>query len=52
MRQADRAGAKFACLLGDNELANNEISVKPMNGEGEQKIVPLDTLVEYLKSQD
>ncbi len=52
MRQADRAGARFACLLGDNELEKNEIAVKPMNGEGDQKMVPLDTLVEYLRSQD
>lgn len=36
MKKADRSGARYAAILGDDEAATNEISLKPMLGQGEQ----------------
>ena len=37
MKKADRSGARFAAILGDDEAAVNEISLKPLLQAGEQK---------------
>jgi histidyl-tRNA synthetase len=36
MKKADRSGARFAAILGDDEAAKGEISLKPMLVAGEQ----------------
>jgi histidyl-tRNA synthetase len=36
MKKADRSGARFAAILGDDEVTNGEISLKPMLEAGEQ----------------
>ncbi len=36
MKKADRSGARYAAILGDDEAAAGEISLKPMLGQGEQ----------------
>jgi histidyl-tRNA synthetase len=36
MKKADRSGARFAAILGDDEVAKGEISLKPMLVAGEQ----------------
>jgi histidyl-tRNA synthetase len=36
MKKADRSGARFAAILGDDEAAANEISLKPLLQAGEQ----------------
>jgi len=51
MKRADRSGARWAFLLGDDELARNEIAIKPLRGEGEQQCVSLDAVTEYLSQQ-
>ncbi|MGC8667901.1 MAG: histidine--tRNA ligase [Chthonomonadales bacterium] len=50
MRAADRAGARFAVVLGDEELARSCAGVKPLRGGGEQCTVPLADLPEYLRT--
>lgn len=42
MKKADRSGARFAAILGDDEAAANELSLKPMLGQGEQSRVTLE----------
>jgi histidyl-tRNA synthetase len=36
MKKADRSGARFAAILGDDEVAVGEISLKPMLQSGDQ----------------
>ena len=37
MKKADRSGARYAAILGDDEVAAGEISLKPLLQAGEQK---------------
>ena len=36
MKKADASGARYAIIIGDDEVAAGEVSVKPLRGEGEQ----------------
>ncbi len=36
MKKADRSAARYALILGDNECANQQLTLKPMSGTGEQ----------------
>lgn len=45
MKKADRSGARFAAILGDDEAAADELSLKPMLGQGEQARVKLDQVL-------
>ena len=45
MREANRSGAQFAIIIGEDELENNAVIVKQMN-DGKQKEVPIDKLVD------
>ena len=44
MRLANRLGARWVAILGENELARGVAVLKDMNGENDQRIVPLDHL--------
>jgi len=54
MKRADASGAAFAVLLGDDEVAANEATVKPLvrdgaaHGSGAQRRVALDALTVML----
>jgi histidyl-tRNA synthetase len=50
MKRADRSGAKFAAILGDDEAAADEISLKPLLQTGEQKRCKLNDVAKYLGS--
>ena len=50
MKKADRSGARFAAILGDDEAAANELSLKPMLGQGEQARVKLDQVLSIVQS--
>lgn len=56
MKKADGSGAMIAVILGEDEAAAGEASLKPLRGKGEQKRVALDSLaeavVEYLFEDD
>ncbi len=43
-KKADRSGARYALVLGEDELARGVIGVKPLREEGEQSEVALDQL--------
>jgi len=47
MKSADRMQAKYTAILGDDELANGEITLKEM-ATGEQRAVKLQELAEVL----
>ncbi|MGO4201175.1 histidine--tRNA ligase [Rhodococcus sp. TAF43] len=49
MKAADRSGARFALVLGDEDLAADTIGVKNL-GTGEQTSVPLEDIVAQIGS--
>lgn len=49
MKRADESGAGFAIILGDDELAENEATVKNL-ASGEQQRVALGRLVEHFRA--
>jgi histidyl-tRNA synthetase len=48
-KSADRVGARFVAVIGDDELDRGEIALKRLS-TGEQQAVSLDKLVEVLRS--
>ena len=48
MKKADKSGADFAILIGDDERASSEVSLKPLRGNGDQIRVAQDSLVSEL----
>ncbi|ASB53989.1 Histidine--tRNA ligase [Bacillus velezensis] len=48
-KTADRLGARFIAILGEDELAQNKINVKDAEA-GEQREVVLDELIQVLKA--
>jgi histidyl-tRNA synthetase len=48
-KRADKSGAAFALILGDEEVKQGLVQVKPLRSEGEQRSVALDQLAEYLR---
>lgn len=49
MKKADRSGARFALILGDDEVQTNQIAVKPMQVAGEQVKVNLAQAIALLQ---
>ena len=47
-KKADKSNARYALVLGDDELARGEAGLKPLREKGEQQQVRLDGLVEAL----
>jgi histidyl-tRNA synthetase len=48
MKRADASGAEVAVIVGDDETAAGEASVKPLRADGSQLRVPLERLPEVL----
>jgi histidyl-tRNA synthetase len=51
MKKADRSGARYAAIFGDDEAAANEISLKPMLGQGEQARVPFEQVLAIVQPE-
>ncbi|MDN6857583.1 histidine--tRNA ligase [Pseudomonas sp. CAN2814] len=47
-KKADKSGAQFAMILGDDEVTNRVVGFKPLRGEGEQQNIAWDALPEHL----
>lgn len=47
LKRADRSGAEFALLIGEQELADNVVTVKPLRGGAEQQRVERDGLADH-----
>ncbi|AKX54933.1 histidinol dehydrogenase [Thiopseudomonas alkaliphila] len=50
-KKADRSGALYALVLGEDECTQQVVAIKPLRTEGEQISVPWDQLSEYLTQQ-
>ena len=50
MKRADKSGAKIALILGEDELAKKEITVKYLRGQNEQQSMPFDQVASLLAS--
>ncbi len=49
MKKADRSGALYAIIIGDDEVAANELTLKPMQVAGEQVRVKIQQAIELMK---
>lgn len=48
MKKADASGARFAIILGADEIAAGKVSVKPLREAGEQSLVSVDEVANHL----
>jgi histidyl-tRNA synthetase len=51
MKLANRSGARFALIVGDDEVAAGTVVVKPMHGDGDQVAVARSAINTYLASR-
>ena len=49
MREANKAGAKYAIIMGDQELESGQAEVKDLS-TGDQQKVALDQLTDHMNS--
>ncbi|GGP39253.1 histidine--tRNA ligase [Shewanella algicola] len=45
MKRADKSGAQYALIIGENEVANNQVAIKPLRNNNEQQLVARTELV-------
>lgn len=50
MKKADRSAARFGLILGDDELSNGVVTLKPLRESSDQKQIALNELVAELTS--
>ncbi|GAA6168400.1 histidine--tRNA ligase [Sessilibacter corallicola] len=50
MKKADKSGANWALIVGENEVANNQVGFKSLRQASEQEFLPVSEVVEKLKS--
>ncbi|WP_455232118.1 histidine--tRNA ligase [Geopseudomonas aromaticivorans] len=48
LKKADKSGALFALILGEDELAQQVVALKPLRGEGQQQTIAWDALAAHL----
>ena len=46
-KKADKADADYALILGEEEINNNQISIKPLKGQGSQQTMSIEEAVDY-----
>ena len=51
MKRADKSGAVFAVILGDDEMKEGVAQVKSLRAENVQSKIPLDELAQFLLKQ-
>ena len=49
MKKADKSNSDYALILGEEEMKNNQISLKPLKGQGEQQSILLEGIIAYLQ---
>lgn len=50
-KKADKSGARYAVIMGEQEIENREVAVKPLRESSEQVTVSWDALSDYLQQQ-
>ncbi|CAC9527994.1 Histidyl-tRNA synthetase [Bathymodiolus heckerae thiotrophic gill symbiont] len=48
-KKADKANADFALILGEEELNNNQVSIKPLKSQDKQLTSSLDEAIKFFK---
>ena len=48
LKRADRSGADYALIMGEDEVANEKIGMKPLRSKDDQISIALDDLVTSL----
>ena len=48
LKKADKSGALFALILGEDELAQQVVALKPLRGDGQQQTIAWDALAAHL----
>ena len=48
-KKANKADADFAIILGEEEINNNQVAIKPLKGQGEQQTMSLEDAIHYFK---
>ncbi|ADJ27723.1 histidine--tRNA ligase [Nitrosococcus watsonii] len=51
LKRADRSGARWALILGEDEILQGTVSVKDLRQRKPQELVPQDKLSAYIKQQ-
>ncbi|MEC7595870.1 MAG: histidine--tRNA ligase [Pseudomonadota bacterium] len=49
MKKADKSDADFAMILGEEELSNRVLSIKPLKGQGVQQSIALEGIIQHLQ---
>jgi histidyl-tRNA synthetase len=50
-KRADRSGAPWAVVLGDDEALAGQLRLKPLRGEGEEQQLAWEEALSYLMNQ-
>mgnify|MGYP001763917142 CR=1 FL=1 len=50
-KKADKSGARWALVIGDDEVDNNQVTLKYLQEEKPQETISLDALNQYLKKK-
>ncbi|MEO1944894.1 MAG: His/Gly/Thr/Pro-type tRNA ligase C-terminal domain-containing protein, partial [Candidatus Thioglobus sp.] len=48
-KRANKADADYALIIGNDEISNNQVSIKPLKGQGKQTTINPENLVQYFK---
>ncbi len=49
MREANKIGASLAIIIGDKELKDKSVQIKDLKN-GQQELIPIDSIISYIKS--
>jgi len=49
LKRADVSAARYAVILGEDEIRNGKLSLKPLRGQGEQATIELAQAIESIK---
>ena len=49
MKKADKSDSDFALILGEEELSSNQLSIKPLKGQGVQQSIELEGIIQHLQ---
>jgi len=49
-KKADKSGAKYAIVMGEQEIENKVVAVKPLRVEGEQQTIEWQGLISHLET--
>ncbi|MCV6626478.1 MAG: His/Gly/Thr/Pro-type tRNA ligase C-terminal domain-containing protein, partial [Cellvibrionaceae bacterium] len=50
LKKANASGAAYALIMGDNELDQGQVLLKPLRGQGEQLLLAIDALIDALRA--